>query len=98
MPNEKEGNDPGQHDQPDKGWHNQGRQGRNQRRQGNRGADQQRGRQARFEGREPRLQGHIYDWTGERTTSELHGKSAPTSESSTPSTRPTSQRPWIPWT
>ena len=53
MPNEKEGNDPGQHDQPVKGWHNQGRQGRNQRRQGNCGADQQRGRQARFEGREP---------------------------------------------
>ena len=67
MPNEKEGNDPGQQDQPVKAWHNQGRQTRNQRRQGNRGADQQRGRQARFEGREPRLQGHIYDWTGERT-------------------------------
>ena len=67
MPNEKEGNDPGQHDQPVKGWHDQGRHGRNQRRQGNRGADQQRGRQARFEGREPRLQGHIHDWTGERT-------------------------------
>ena len=67
MPNEKEGNNPGQHDQPTKGWHNQGRQARNQRRHGNRGADQQRGRQARFEGREPRLQGHIYDWTGEQT-------------------------------
>ena len=52
---------------PVKGWHNQGRQTRNQRRQGNRGADHQRGRQAWFEGREPRLQGHIYDWTGERT-------------------------------
>ena len=67
MPNEKEGNDPGQQDQPVKGWHNQGRQTRSQRRQGNRGADHQRGRQARFEGCEPRLQGHIYDWTGERT-------------------------------
>ena len=67
MPNESEGNDSGQHDQLAKGWHNQGRQGWNQRRQGNRGSDQQRGRQARFEGREPRLQGHIYDWTGERT-------------------------------
>ena len=30
-------------------------------------ADLQRGRQPRFEGCEPRLQGHIYDWTGERT-------------------------------
>ena len=66
MPNESEGNDSGQRDQPVNGWHNQGRQGRNQRRQGNHGADQQRGRQARFEGRERRLQGHIYDWTGER--------------------------------
>ena len=27
----------------------------------------QRGRHPRFEGREPQLQGHIYDWTGERT-------------------------------
>ena len=43
MPNEGEGNDSGQHDQATKGWHNQGRQGRNQCRQGNRGADQQRG-------------------------------------------------------
>ena len=67
MPNDKEGNDLGQQDQPVKGWHNQGRQTRNQRRQGNRGIDSLRGRQARFEGREPRLQGHIYDWTGERT-------------------------------
>ena len=67
MPNDKEGNDLGQQDQPVKGWHNQGRQTRNQRRQGNHGIDSQRGRQARFEGREPRLQGHIYDWTGERT-------------------------------
>ena len=31
-------------------------------------------------------------------TSELHGKSAPTSESSTLSTPLTSQRPWIHWT
>ena len=67
MPNDKEGNDLGQQDQPGKGWHNQGRQTRNQRRQANRGIESQRGRQARFEGREPRLQGHIYDWTGERT-------------------------------
>ena len=67
MPNDKEGNDIGQQDQPGKGWHNQGRQTRNQRRQGNRGIESQRGRQARFEGREPRLQGHIYDWTGQRT-------------------------------
>ena len=43
MLNEKEGNDPGQRDQPVKGWHNQGRQARNERRQWNRGADQQRG-------------------------------------------------------
>ena len=43
MPNDKEGNDPGQQDQPVKGWHNQGRQTRNQRRQGNRGADHQHG-------------------------------------------------------
>ena len=67
MPNENEGNDAGRQDQPVKGWHNQSRHTQNQRRQGNRGADHQRGRQARFEGREPRLQGHIYDWTGERT-------------------------------
>ena len=70
MPNEGEGNDSGQRDQATKGWHNQGRQGRNQHRQGNRGADQQRGRQTRFEGREPWLQGHIYDWTGERTSEQ----------------------------
>ena len=67
MPNEGEGNDSGQRDQATKGWSNHGRQGRNQRRQGNCGGDQQRGQQARFEGREPRLHGHIYDWTGERT-------------------------------
>ena len=67
MPIEGDANDSGQRDQATKGCHNQGRQGRNQRRQGNRGADQQRGRQTRFEGREPRLQGHIYNWTGERT-------------------------------
>ena len=66
MSNEGGGNDSGQRDQAVKGWHNQGRQGRNQRRQGNHGADQQRGRQTRFEGRKPRLHGHIYDWTGER--------------------------------
>ena len=66
MPNEGEVNDSGQRDQATKGWHNQGCHGRNQRRQGNCGADQQCRRQARFEGREPRLQGHIYDWTGER--------------------------------
>ena len=53
MPNEGEENDSGQRDQANKGWHNQVRQGRNQRRQGNRGTDQQRGRQTRFEGREP---------------------------------------------
>ena len=67
MSNEGEGNDSGQRDQAAKGWHNQGRQGRNQRRQANRGADQQRGWQTRFEGREPRLQGQFYDWMGEQT-------------------------------
>ena len=67
MSNEGGGGNSGQHDQTTKGWNSQGRQGRNQRRQTNRGADQQRVRQTRFEGREPRLHGHIYDWTGERT-------------------------------
>ena len=67
MPNEGEANDPGQRDQGTRGWQNQGCQGRSQCRQGNRSADLQRGRQPRFEGREPRLQGHILDWTGERT-------------------------------
>ena len=65
MPNEGEGNDSGECDQATRGWQNQGRQGRSQCRQGNHGADLQRGRQTRFEGCEPRLQGHIYDWTGE---------------------------------
>ena len=94
MLNEGEGNDSGQRDQATKGWHNQGRQGRNQRRQGNRGADQQRGWQTRFKGREPRLQGHIYNWTGGKPlngTSEQLVRSAPTSESYTPSTWQTSQ-------
>ena len=67
MPNEGDGNDPGQCEQGTRGWQNQGYHGRSQRRQGNRGADLQCGWQPRFEGREPRLQGHIYDWTGERT-------------------------------
>ena len=78
MPNEAEGTDSTQREQGSKGWQNQGRPGRSQRRQGNRTADPQRGRQPRFEGREPRLQGHIYDWTGEwtperyiRTTREI---------------------------
>ena len=43
MPNEGEGNNSGQCDQATKGWSNLGHQGRNQRRQGNRGGDQQRG-------------------------------------------------------
>ena len=67
MPNEAEGKDSIQREQGTKGWPNQGRPGRSQRRQGNRPVELQRGRQPRFEGREPRVQGHIYDWTGERT-------------------------------
>ena len=67
MPNEDEGTDSTQREQGTKGWQNQGRPGRGQRRQGNHTTDPQRGRQPRFEGREPRLQGHIFDWTGERT-------------------------------
>ena len=67
MPNEDEGNDPGQREQGARGWQNQGCHGRNQGRQGNLGADLQCGRQSMFEGCEPRLQGHIYNWTGERT-------------------------------
>ena len=67
MPSEAGSKDQGQREQGAKGWQSQGRPGRNQRRQGNRSGDPQRGRQPRFEGREPRLQGHIYDWTGERT-------------------------------
>ena len=66
MPNEAEGKDSMQREQGTKGWQNQGHPGQSQHRQGNRTADLQRGRQPRFEGREPRLQGHIYDWTGER--------------------------------
>ena len=67
MPNEVDGKDLGQHEQGAKGWQNQGHPGRSQRRQGNRAADLQRRRQPRFEGREPRLEGHIYDWMGVRT-------------------------------
>ena len=67
MPSEADNKDQGKQEQGAKAWQGQGRPGRNQRRQGNRGGDPQRGRQPRFEGREPRLQGHIYDWTGERT-------------------------------
>ena len=67
MLNKGEGNDPGQSDQGTRGWQNQGHHGQSQRRQGNRGADLRQGQQPRFKGREPRLQGHIYDWTGERT-------------------------------
>ena len=43
------------------------RHGHNQRRHGSRGGYHQRAQQPKFEGREPRLQGHIYDWTGEQT-------------------------------
>ena len=67
MPSEADNKDQGKQEQGAKAWQGQGRPGRNQRRQGNRAGDPQRGRQPRFEGREPRLQGHIYDWTGERT-------------------------------
>ena len=67
MPNEGEGNDPGQREQGARGWQNQGRHGQNQCRQGNRGADLQCRWQPKFEGREPRLHSHIYDWTGEQT-------------------------------
>ena len=67
MPNDNEGNDQSPREQGPAGGQSHGRQGRNQRRYGNRGVDNQRGRQPKFEGREPRLQGHIYDWTGERT-------------------------------
>ena len=67
MPSEADNKDQGQREQGTKAWQSQRRPGRNQRRQGTRSGDPQRGRQPRFEGREPRLQGHIYDWTGERT-------------------------------
>ena len=67
MPNDNEGNDESPRAQAVSGAHHQGRHGRTQRRQGNRGVEHQRGRQPKFEGREPRLQGHIYDWTGERS-------------------------------
>ena len=66
MPNEADSKDPMQREQGTKGWQKKGRPGRSQKRQGNHPADLQRGQQPRFEGREPRLQGHIYDWTGER--------------------------------
>ena len=51
MPNEGDRNGPGQREQGTKGWQSQGRHGRSQRRQGNHGADLQRGREPRFEGR-----------------------------------------------
>ena len=66
MPSEGQGNDPGQREQGARGWQNQGCYGWN-RRQGNWGADLQRRWQPKVEGHEPRLQGHIYDWTGEQT-------------------------------
>ena len=67
MPTKADSKDQGQREHRVKAWQDQGRPGRSKRRQGNRNADLQRGRQPRFERREPRLQGHIYDWTGERT-------------------------------
>ena len=101
MPNEGEGNDPGQRDQATKGWHNQGCQGRNQRRQGNHAADQQCGRQARSRGVSPGSKATSMIGRGSRRpsdTSEQLERSAPTSELYTPSTWQTSQQPWIPWT
>ena len=74
----------------------QGRNGRNQRRHGNRSGEHQRARQPKFEGREPRLQGHVYDWTGERTLSGIyqpHVKSVTMLASPTPNTPPISQLP-----
>ena len=67
MANEGESNDPGPREQVARGWQNRECHGHNQCRQRNRGVGPQRGWQPKFEGREPRLQGHIYDWTGERT-------------------------------
>ena len=67
MPNDSEGNDESPRAQAASGGHHQGHHGRSQRRQGNRSVEHQRGRQPKFKGREPRLQGHIYDWTGERS-------------------------------
>ena len=67
MPTDEGGNDQSPCEHGNNGGQHQGRHGRNQWRYGNRGGEHQRGRQPKFEGREPRLQGHIYDWTGERT-------------------------------
>ena len=67
MPNDGEGNDQSQREHGTNGGQHQGLHGCNQRRHGNRGVEHQRGRQPKFEGEEPCLQGHIYDWTGERT-------------------------------
>ena len=67
MLNDDEGNDQSPCEQGSNGGQHQGRHGRNQWQYGNRGVEHQRGRLSKFEGREPRLQGHIYDWTGERT-------------------------------
>ena len=67
MPADEGGNDQSPREHGASGGQHQGRNGRNQRRHGNRGGEHQRARQPKFEGREPRLQGHIYDWTGERT-------------------------------
>ena len=90
MPNEGEGNDSGQRDQATKGWHNQGRQGRNQCRQGNRGADQQRGRGASPGSKATSTIGRGSERPN--STSEQLERSAPTPESYTPSTWQTSQQ------
>ena len=67
MPNDDEGNNPSPREHGTNRGQHQGRHRRNQRRHGNRGVEHQRWRQLKFEGWEPRLQGHLYDWTGERT-------------------------------
>ena len=98
IPYDNEGNDESPRVQAASGGHHQGRHGCNQRRQGNRSVEYQQGRQPKFEGREPRLQGHIYDWTqGSEALSGisgLHVRSAPTSASPIQNTLPTLLQPW----
>ena len=99
MPNDNEGNDESPRAQAVGGAHHQGRHGRTQRRQGNRGVEHQRGRQPKFEGREPRHQGHIYDWTGREAPngiSGLHVRSARTWAWPIRNTLRTLLQPWTP--
>ena len=101
MPSEGEGNDSIQRDQATRGWQNQGCQGRSQRRQGKRVATCNAGGRPglRDVSHGSRATSTI-GWGSEplNGTFEQLEKLAPMLELYTPSTRRTSQQPWIPWT